>query len=103
MNLSSGQKRAMIARALFSNPDVILLDEITNFLDRNSREKIINYFREIIKLNNNIAIIWVSHSDDNINQILNRRFTLVIKNYMKLNNLHKKLKVIYQFYKKISF
>ena len=42
IGLSEGQKqRLLIARAIYKNPDYLLLDEATNALDANNERKIV--------------------------------------------------------------
>lgn len=58
-NLSGGQRqRVFISRALFSNPDILLLDEPTSSIDINGCEQIYLTLKE---LNKEIPIIVVSH------------------------------------------
>lgn len=58
--LSGGQKqRLAIARALITNPKVILADEPTGALDSKTTEEIMNVLKEINK--KNITIIIVTH------------------------------------------
>jgi len=60
--LSSGElQRAMIARALYRNPNVLLLDEPTANLDRR-RERVI--IKLLTDLKNNAIVIAVTHSHD---------------------------------------
>ena len=55
--ISGGQRqRIAIARALYTNPKVLILDEFTNSLDLNTEEKIIN---EVICDNWNFDTIYV--------------------------------------------
>ena len=64
-NLSSGQKQRIgICRALYSNPNLIILDEATNALDKSSEMKII----ENLKKNySDKTFIIISHNKDLIN------------------------------------
>ncbi len=59
-NISLGQaQRISIARALYFNPDVLILDEPTSSLDRNNEEIILNILK---KIKNKKTIIIVSHN-----------------------------------------
>lgn len=59
-NLSSGQKRMVsIARALLKKPCVLVLDEPTTFLDKESKELILNLVHHL----KNTIIIVISHDD----------------------------------------
>jgi len=58
-NLSGGQRqRVLIARTLFSNPKILLLDEPTSNIDINGCEQI---YSTLEKLNKDITIVVVSH------------------------------------------
>ena len=62
--LSGGQKqRLAIARALYRNSKVILLDEPTNALDIKTEELVLNKINNISK---DITIIMISHSDNSL-------------------------------------
>lgn len=59
--LSGGQlQKVLLARALISNPDILILDEPTTALDPGSRE---NFYNLIKKINEemNITILLISH------------------------------------------
>lgn len=62
IRLSGGQKqRLSIARALYNDPKVIILDEATNSLDKKTEKE----FFEIIKdIKKNVTVILISHSPD---------------------------------------
>lgn len=60
-SLSDGERqRAMIARALAQQPDLLLLDEITAFLDLPSRVTVVERLRAIARTRG-IAIVLSSH------------------------------------------
>lgn len=60
-NISGGQKqRICIARAIYFQPQLLILDEATNALDETTENTILN---EICSIKNNFTIIIVSHND----------------------------------------
>ena len=62
--LSGGQKQRIgIARALYTNPNILIFDEATNALDLQTEKKIIN---EIFSVKRNNTIICVSHNRKNL-------------------------------------
>ena len=61
--VSGGQlQRALIARALISNPELIILDEPESFLDKNFESKLYNK----IKTLKNSTVIIISHELDEV-------------------------------------
>ncbi|MDO4594786.1 MAG: ABC transporter ATP-binding protein [Tissierellia bacterium] len=61
-NLSGGQKlKISLARAIFKNPDLIILDEPTASLDKKSEEKIIQLLKSLKK-----SIIITSHRQETL-------------------------------------
>ena len=63
LKLSGGQQqRVAIARALSYDPDIILADEPTGNLDRDTQKEIMNIFRDLTDQGK--CVILVSHSPD---------------------------------------
>ena len=57
--LSGGQKQRIgIARSLYRNSSLLILDESTNSLDKNTEDKIIDI---IFNLKNKVTVILISH------------------------------------------
>ena len=57
--LSGGQRqRVFLGRALVSNPDVLILDEPSTYIDKHSEQKLYNILEEV---NKRCAILLVSH------------------------------------------
>jgi ATP-binding cassette subfamily C protein len=62
LKLSGGQQQKIaIARALYKEPEIIILDEATNALDENSENQIL---KKIYDLKERMTIIIVSHKKD---------------------------------------
>jgi ABC-type bacteriocin/lantibiotic exporter with double-glycine peptidase domain len=69
IRISGGQKqRIAIARALYSNKEILLLDEATNALDEKIEKKIIDNLKNYLT---NKTIIIISHRKSIINKIDN--------------------------------
>ena len=65
-NFSGGQiQRIGIARALYKNPKILILDESTNSLDVVSEKDIIN---EIFKLDKKMIIIIIAHRSESLSR-----------------------------------
>ena len=63
--LSGGEvQRIGIARALYSNPNLIILDEATNALDSETEKKVISNIKNQI----NLSAIFVSHKQSVVDQ-----------------------------------
>ena len=70
--LSGGQKRIILARALYKSPNLLVLDETTGSIDNNSEKKIMETLQRIKQ---RIAIIIISHQD-NLNQYFDKIYQL---------------------------
>ncbi|WP_038057469.1 ABC transporter ATP-binding protein [Thermodesulfobacterium hydrogeniphilum] len=80
--LSGGYKsRVSLARALVSQPEVILLDEPLSDLDLAIKEKLLEKFKEVLKFLN-IPVIYVTH-DPVEAQIIGDTFSVLIKGKIK--------------------
>ena len=77
--MSGGQKQRIgIARALYLNPKILILDESTSSLDLDTEKKILSIIQ---KLKNKMTIIIISHRDTVIN---------FCENVVKLNLVNEK-------------
>jgi ABC-type bacteriocin/lantibiotic exporter with double-glycine peptidase domain len=62
LKISGGQKQRIgIARALYFKPELLVLDEATNSLDKKTENEIL---QQLSIMKNNMTIIIVSHSDE---------------------------------------
>ena len=79
-NLSGGQiQRIGIARALFKNKEVIVLDEATNSIDKHNEEIIMDYLSKI----DGLTLILISHND----QLLKKCDQIFLINEGKLQKI----------------
>ena len=83
--ISGGQRQRIgIARALYNEPNILILDEATNALDEQTEKKII---KEIFQAKGEITIIFVSHNQknltfcDSIYEVKNKTLIKLNKNY----------------------
>ena len=79
--ISGGQSQKIsLARALYSDPEILILDEFDNNLDQNSEMDIIS---KLNKLKKNKTIILISHNKeifkicDEIYKISNKKITKI--------------------------
>ena len=71
--ISGGEsQRIALARAIYANKEILILDEFTSSLDKENENKI---FERIVELNKSKTIIIVSHNL-NIKEIANKTFQL---------------------------
>ena len=72
LNISGGQRqRIALARALYQNKNILVLDEATSSLDETTEEKIIKKIEEIYP---NLTILFVTHKktlQKNFNKLIN--------------------------------
>ena len=74
--LSGGQRqRVAIARAIVNNPEILLLDEITSALDRQSADSIIKHLKKINE-ELNITMLLVSHDLLTVKKICNNVYVI---------------------------
>lgn len=60
--LSGGQKqRVAIAGALVANPNLLLLDELTTFVDREDQERVVECVKRIVRDGSGVTAVWVTH------------------------------------------
>ena len=72
LTLSGGQRqRLILARALYRNPEVLLLDEVTNQLDEDNKLKILHTLKELSKTGK--TVLFASH-DHTARRFVNRTF-----------------------------
>jgi len=83
LNISGGQKQRIgIARALYKNSNIIILDESTNALDDQTESRILND----LKGKKNKTIIFISHKSNELD--FNKQFYLKNKKITEQNNLN---------------
>ena len=81
VRISGGQRQRLgLARALYKNPDILILDEATNSLDINTENKILNTLKN---LKNKFTILIVSHHENPL-QIVDEVYELKSNNLTKI-------------------
>ena len=74
LNISGGQKQRLgIARALYNNPKILILDEATSSLDNQNEKSILD---DLVKNNNSITIILISHKQNIIENYCNQIYKI---------------------------
>lgn len=103
--LSGGiQQRLNLVLALLSESPILIFDEITNNLDQNTREKILDFIKKFLKIRNITSII-VSHDSFEVeklathililkegNVVYNQTFAKAVKQHKNIHNLIEKFK-----------
>lgn len=93
LKLSGGeQQRVAIARSLSYNPKIILADEPTGNLDKDTENEILKIFKKLARKENKCIII-VTHSDNVCNQsdvIYELKKWIMIKFQKLVNKIYKK-------------
>jgi len=75
-DLSGGEaQRACIARALLTEPEVLLMDEPTSALDPEARGSIERLGRALA--DDGLTLLWVSHDLDQVGRVADRTIVLV--------------------------
>ena len=65
-SLSKGQRQSvLLARALFSNPDILVLDEPCSGLDVDARERVLDMVEDLVKTQGK-TVIYVTHYPEEI-------------------------------------
>lgn len=74
--LSSGERqRLAVLRLIANQPEALLLDEPTANLDAENIARV-EKFLEMYWLENQAAVIWVSHDTEQLKRVSNRRFLM---------------------------
>lgn len=95
INLSGGQKQIIaLARALYKKPQLLILDEATAAMDRNTEQFTINILQKVKK---ECAIFFISHRLNTLKNIADTIYILENKNSSVSGN-HKKLMETDNFY-----
>ncbi len=85
--LSGGEKQKIaLARALIVNPEVLLLDEPTHSLDKQSRENFYSLIRELNQ-KNKITAIFVSHDYFELKSLVSRVAVFKLGRLTKIDDL----------------
>ena len=75
-NLSGGQRqRVLIAKAIVSAPDFLILDEPTTGIDYKTRQSLLDLLQHINKMHN-ITILMVTHELGDISEFINVLYKL---------------------------
>lgn len=99
-DLSGGQKqRVLIARALASRPDMLILDEPTNGMDLSSKTSILELIHKLHQ-QDNLTVLMVSHLLDDVANYV-KRIAIVDRSFFQVGDvddvlIDKNLSTLYQ-------
>lgn len=99
-DLSGGQKqRVLIARALASRPDMLILDEPTNGMDLSSKTSILELIHKLHQ-QDNLTVLMVSHLLDDVANYV-KRIAIVDRSFFQVGDVDevltdKNLSTLYQ-------
>jgi ATP-binding cassette subfamily B protein len=80
VRISGGQRQRIgVARALYNNPEILILDEAFSAMDTNTEAKIL---KNIFENYNNMTIINIAHKGESLNQC-DRIYDLGNKKFIK--------------------
>lgn len=81
--LSGGQKqRVMIAKAMVHNPELLIFDEPTVGVDRESKEDFYDLINHL-HIHHDLTIILVTHESDNLDKFNYKKYMLKEKELLK--------------------
>ena len=64
VKISGGQKQRLgIARALYNKPSLVIFDESTNSLDKETETKLLN---DIVGMKGSVSLIFISHDEETL-------------------------------------
>jgi ATP-binding cassette subfamily B protein len=88
INLSGGEKQLLaLTRALYRNPQILILDEVTSAMDRNTE----NFVLDLLKnLNGNTTILFITHRL-HILKSFNSKILVMENGKIKANGYHEEL------------
>lgn len=87
--LSGGQQRTSIGRAIVKNPDILLCDEPTGALDYNTSKEILSLIEKVNQTYGN-TVIMVTHNDaikNMADRVIRLRDGMIRKNYINENKI----------------
>lgn len=86
--LSGGEKQKVaLARAILSEPALLLLDEPLSALDRKSKKELINLLKTVHK-KLNLPMIYVSHSSEELQQLAEKLVVVEHGKIIAIGNVH---------------